>query len=382
MEFNLGLLSKGKKNKDKSEDSDIEEGIGDAFDDEFVDEIADQMAAEFAAHEEEEAAPKVKPQPKPAKQDRSKEKVKDNASNMKPGLADYMAGEADEFVKNLRPFLPQEVIGGSVPHVPGAEVEAGWNAAAQACGTERVHFTYTVEDGRVWYLACPSGSLASNPDSWCPLAAALPGNSEYWDKETVYLYEQEGLASALRWDRETGRIQVFLGAARTLLPKVQSMDANFVTINPEVAKIVPWRNRQLRTEKLARATAKTLLYAGLVINFIAIAILLSQIVITNFVERDLAEVRRNTEKVSTDLMFNALNALQSDTIRHMVRIQELLDHLSKIDGTLVKYEVDNGKVRWEALVPQSFSNCGGILKGCTVDNKLAADGRVKIIGTR
>ena len=103
---------------------------------------------------------------------------------------------------------------------------------------------------------------------------------------------------------------------------------------------------------------------------------------TNFVERDLAEVRRNTEKVSTDLMFNALNALQSDTIRHMVRIQELLDHLSKIDGTLVKYEVDNGKVTWEALVPQSFSNCGGILKGCRVDDKLAPDGRVKIIGTR
>lgn len=370
MDLNLGLLTKGIKKKKNTGDTDIDDtGV--------EDEIADQMAAEMASMEDGDddfALPENN-------KNITKESVGETA-NTKPGLADYLAGEAEEATKNLRPYLPQELIGGSVPHIPGSEVEAVWNAAAQACGTERVHFTFTIEDNRIWYLACPSSSLSSNPDSWCPLAAALPGNSEYWDKETVYLYEQEGLASALRWDRETGRIQVFLGAARTLLPKVQSMDANFVTINPEVAKIVPWRNRQLRTEKLSRATARSLLFAGLIINFIAVAVLLVQIVITNFVERDLADVRRKTEKVSTDLMFNALNALQSDTIRHMVRIQELLDHLAKIDGTLVKYEVNGNKVVWEALVPQSFSNCGGILKGCQVDNKLAPDGRVKIIGNR
>ena len=31
------------------------------------------------------------------------------------------------------------------------------------------------------------------------LAAALPGNSEYWDKDTVYLFDQEGTAAGLRW---------------------------------------------------------------------------------------------------------------------------------------------------------------------------------------
>src|SRR5690606_7703684 len=124
-----------------------------------------------------------------------------------------------------------------IPHVAGSEDEAVWNAASQACGTEKVHYTYSVDGGRLWYLACPSAALASSPDSWCPLAAALPGKSEFWDKETVYLYEQEGLASALRWDPDTGRMQVFLGASRTLLPRIQSMDASFVTINPEVADI-------------------------------------------------------------------------------------------------------------------------------------------------
>lgn len=297
-------------------------------------------------------------------------------------IADRLAGDTADALKDLRPYLPSDLVGGAVPQVPGTEEEAVWNAAAHACGTEKVNYCYTVENGRCWYLACPAASLASNPDSWCPLAAALPGNSEHWDKETVYLYEQEGMASALRWEPESGRMQVFLGAARTLLPRIQSMDANFVTINPETATKVPWKNRALKTEKLARATANTLLYAGLLVNFIAIIVLIFQFVITNFVERDLDVVAIQTEKASTDLMVNAYNALQSDTIKHMVRIQELLDSLQKIDGTLVKYEVDKGQVKWEALVAPSFSNCEGSLRGCQIIPGLEKDGRVRITGGR
>lgn len=304
------------------------------------------------------------------------------AARPRPGLADYVAGEAKDFRSDLYPFLPSEMIGGSIPHIPGMEEEAVWNAASQACGTERVHFTYTVDDGRCWYIACPSSALASNPDSWCPLAAALPKNSEYWDRETVYLYEQEGMASALRWDPETGRMQIFLGAARTLLPRIQSMDANFVTINPEVADVVPWKNRQLKTEKLARATAMGLLYSGLLINVIAILLIFMQFIITNAVSRDLERVKSETEKASSDLMLQAYGALQSDTIKHMVRVQSLLDGLVKIEGTLVKYNVDKGKMTWEALVPPAFSACTDALAGCKVIPGVEKDGRVRLTGTK
>ena len=321
----------------------------------------------------------------PTKNKEEKQAVPQETESKKkprPGMADYIAGETRDFVSDLSPFLPQDLVGGSIPQVPGTEDEAVWNAASQACGTERVHYCYTVEGDRCWYLAAPSASFASNPDSWCPLAAALPGNSEYWDKETVYLYEQEGQASALRWDPDTGRMQVFLGAARTLLPRIQSMDANFVTVNPDVAEIVPWRSRSLKTEKLSRATAKALLFAGLIFNLMAGIFLIFQYTITNFVERDLRRVRTDTDKVSTDLMINAYNALQSDTIRHMVRIQELLDALQKVDGTLVRYEVNKGKVEWESLVPQTFKGCDGAFKGCNVLPGLEKDGRVRIKGTK
>ena len=299
----------------------------------------------------------------------------------RPGLGAYIAGEAKQFVANLKPFLPQDLVGGSIPHVPGMEEEGVWNAAAQACSTERVNFCFSVADGRCWYLACPSAAMASNPDSWCPLASALPGNSEYWDRETVYLYEQEGQASALRWDTESGRMQVFLGAARTLLPRIQSMDANFVTLNPEAAVIVPWRNRALHSEQLSRATVLALLYAGLLVSMMSLMVLVLAFISTNFVKRDLESVKTASDRAASDLMVNAYNALQSETIRHMVRIQSLLDDLEKVDGTLVKYQIDKNKLDWEALVPPSFSNCQGAMVGCQVMPGLEKDGRVRIKGS-
>lgn len=306
---------------------------------------------------------------------------KKKPAKLKPGMADHLAGEVSSFVESYSPYLPHELVGGSVPHIPGSEEEAVWNAASQACGTEKVHFCYTVEDKRCWYLACPSSSLASNPNSWCPLAAALPGNSEHWDKETVYLCEQEGMASALRWDPDTGRMQVFLGAARTLLPRIQSMDANFVTVNPEMADQVPWKNRAIMTEKLSRASARMLLIVGILLNLVIFAFLVGQYVLTNTVQRDLAKVKTESQRVSQQLMIEAYNALKSDSIKHMVRIQELLDELRKIDGTLVKYEVQGSKVHWEALVPQGFSGGVGSVKG-KVQPGIEEDGRIRIIGTK
>lgn len=293
-------------------------------------------------------------------------------SRPKPGIADYLAGETKNFKSELSAYLPQELIGGNLPHIPGMEDEAVWNAAAQACGTEKISYCYSVDAGRIWYLACPSSALASNPDSWCPLAAALPGNSEYWDRETVYLYEQEGIASALRWDPETGRMQVFLGASRTILPRVQSMDANFVTINPEVADVVSWKSRTLNTEKLSRATARMLLFSGMIVALVASIILFFNYTVINMTQRELDGLRTSTDSATNELMLKAYSAMQSDTIKHMVRIQEILDSLAAVDGTLVKYEVSSGKVEWQALAPPAFAQDFGQAMG------LEKDGRVRV----
>lgn len=319
----------------------------------------------------------------------NKDKAKTPSSDSTGGIRSAVGSLAEGFAgkqasaEQLSVFLPQEIVGGSVPYVAGTEEEAVWNAASQACGTEKVHYTYVVEDKRVWFLAVPSASLASNPDSWCPLAAALPGNSEYWDKETVYLYEQEGVASALRWDPESHRIQVFIGPARTILPRIQSMDANFVTINPDAAKLVPWKQRALKSEQLSRMVTWITITSGLITAVIAIAYILTINFMSISLKPDLMEAQNNARAASQKLMTMAAETLQNESLKHMVRIQQLLDVLGANDGTLLKYEVHAGQVSWEALVPQAFS-AGGVpaLAGAQPVQGLAPDGRVKIRGTR
>jgi hypothetical protein len=304
---------------------------------------------------------------------------------IKPSTMERVAGDASSLRKLYKPFLPSEMVAGSIPHIAGAEEESVWNAAAQACGTERIHYTYTIEDGKCWYVATPSSSLASHPDAWCPLIAALPGNSEHWDKETVYLYEQDGQAGARRWVSETGRMQLFLGASRSILPKVQTMDANFVTINAQTADVYLWQNKELKADMLTRAVAKLLVIAGIAVGLLASLYILIMFAMVNLITPQLDDAKAETELATLTLLKDASESLENDAIKHVFRIQELLDNLSQIDGTLVKYEVKDGnQVVWEALVPRAFSTGGNaVLRGAQpVGNKLEADGRVRIRGTR
>ena len=295
----------------------------------------------------------------------------------KKALFGGMASLVEEPSYQLQPYLPSELVGGSIPYVPGTEDEGVWNAAAQSCGTERVHFCYTINEGRCWYLATPSSALASSPDSWCPLAAALPGNSEYWDSQTVYLYEQEGAAGALRWENETGRMQVFLGASRSILPRIQSMEANFVTINPEVARVVPWRNRALRQEKLSRMMAKALLFSGLGVTALSLMIWVGAYMTANILTPKLDQAKTATIESTNQLMLNAAVALQSDTNSHMARVVELFNTIGSFGGVLVRYEVlPGGKVEWEALIPTAVSPTQLQATALGVEQ-----GRVRIRGT-
>lgn len=299
-------------------------------------------------------------------------------------LIEKLSGNMAVARKLYKPELPNELIAGSIPQMVGVEEESVWNAAVQACGTERVHFAFTVKDGKCWYLATPSSSLASFPDSWCPLAAALPGNSEYWDQETVYIYEKDGQASALRWDKDSGRMQLFLGASRTILPKVQSMEANFVTINPENADVVPWVNLDLKTDMLTRKAGIIMVLSGAFVAIITALYILGMYAYANSIQPQLDQTKSETEIASMQLLNDAARSLENDTINHIIRIQELLDTLTQIQGTLVKYEVNDGVTNWEALVPKAFSTSDNpVLRSARpVNNELEKDGRVRIRGSQ
>jgi len=308
--------------------------------------------------------------------------VEENVKNKKSFVTDMSDAFTNVFEsqsKELTPFLPKdELVGGSVPYVPGIEEEAVWNAASQACGTEKVSYTYTIEGKRCWYLATPNSSLASNPDSWCPLASALPGNSEYWDKDTVYIYEEEGTASALRWDKDTGRMQVYLGASRILLPRIQSMDTNFVTINPNVAKKVTWKSRSLNREKMSRLLMKSLFFLAAFVTLGSFVMWVFSFAVSMIAEPNLKEARKISEEAANNLMIEAVNAYQTNTDAHLARIIELLNKTGNFGGVLTKYEVTkDGKVEWTALIPSAVKP--GQIDAVAVGTE---GDRIKIQGTK
>jgi hypothetical protein len=281
--------------------------------------------------------------------------------------------------KELTAHLPIDIIGGSVPAIAGHEEEAVWNAAAQACGTDRVHFVYTVDEGRCWYLAVPSSALASNPDTWCPLAAALPGNSEYWDRESVYLYEQDGVAAGIRWDPDTGRMQVYAGPSRIILPRLQSMDANFLAIDATKTEAVPWRNVSLHAENLSRQTVKWLFWSGLATGLVCLTLWIMTHLAVSMLRPNVSVLKEETIKSTERLMMEAAKLTRNDADRHFIRIQELLGELQSLGGTLVRYEVKDNKTEWEALIPAASGGSNlARLRAEAVGAE--TDGRIKIQG--
>mgnify|MGYP006978787438 CR=1 FL=1 len=301
-------------------------------------------------------------------------------------LLGTLAGEASVFgaaLEELTPYLPNDMVGGSVPQIAGTEAEAVWHAAAQACGTERVHYCFSADGGRVWFLAVPSSSLSSSPNSWCPLAAALPGQSEHWDKDTVYLYEQEGQASALRWDPESNRMQLFLGPSRSILPRIQSMNANFVTINPETARPLPWINRTLKMERMSRYLSLLVLLLGvaLTLGVVMYIMYLNLMLITIKPALDSAKVQ--TRQAAEQLTQHAYQAFATNTPKHLVRTQELHQTLFDVGGILTRYELKpDGKVEWEALVPQAIvASENPAFRNSKPTAEIGEDGRVRIIGS-
>lgn len=298
----------------------------------------------------------------------------------------FLAGEAnsvDYETLALSPYLPSDMVGGSVPYVAGAEIDAVWHAASQACGTENIHYCYSVDAGRVWYLAVASASLGSIANSWCPLASALPGQSEYWDKETVYLYEQEGQASALRWDNESGRMQLFMGPSRTILPRIQSMNTNFVTINPETAKPLPWQNRNLRQERLSRYVSIVALLSGLLIAAILIFYILFVNITTLSLRPELTDIKVQTKTASEKLVTDSYQAFATNMPKHFVRARELHQALFDVGGQLLRYQLTpEGNVEWEAVVPQAVVAADNpAFRSSKPTAEISSDGRVRIIGT-
>jgi hypothetical protein len=359
-------------------------------------EIPDTIAQALTEANKAEAAqplPKtptfVKPAQKNIRENRAKVKQEQTQTKGSEKIINFLQkifadanDELERSIDDALPYLPQEIVGGAVPYIKGMEESTVWNAAVQACGSERIYYSYTVYDERCWYIACPASAMASHPDSWCPLISALPGNSEFLDKETVYIYEEAGIAAALRWDEETGRLQVFSGPSRSVLPKIQSMDANFVTIDSELATRYPWQCKSLLQEHLSRTAISWLVKSAALVSVISFFYIIYVYAVILLYNNQLIQEQRDTAREAQNLLNEATNALQSTSHKHLFRLQELLDEIGNIGGVLTQYQVDNkGKVMWSAIVPAATPN-ENLSRLSARSTGQENDGRIRIEGQR
>ena len=256
-------------------------------------------------------------------------------------------------------YFPPDLIGGTCPRIIGEEQEIVWNAAAEACDTERVHVVWQAFENRIWYLAVRSADLASHADSWCPLAALLSSVKEKENLPICYTYYGEEIATLMVLTAED--LNVFRGTAPVVKAKAERMsrdlgDAPVVNLDPyrmDQLTPVPWFSVSLFEDRARRVLATVSVLASLVIASMSFLVWLSASMTMVAAHHDLADAIKRTQDKSMQLIREA-EAMRSSPIRSQIeKFLSVNDSLLSLNGFLDVYEIKDRKTRWRATVPPS-----------------------------
>jgi hypothetical protein len=258
-------------------------------------------------------------------------------------------------------YFPPEVIGGICPHVPGSEEETIWNAAAEACDTERVHVVWQAFDSRVWYLAIRSSELASHTGSWCPFAALLPGMKESVTPPVCYTYYGEDIATMMTITEDG--LHIYRGTNPIVRAKVERTarelgNAAIIDLVPDKITAftpVPWYSISLFEERARRILATFSILVSLSLTGLAFLVWLLAGVSLVSSRHDLQEALDRTQSKSLDLM-NAVQNLRAAPVREaLTKFIDLNEGLLDLNGYLEIYVIQGGKIRWRATVPSNIT---------------------------
>ena len=158
-------------------------------------------------------------------------------------------------------YFPSELIGGCCPRVVGKEEEIVWNAAAEACDSERVHVVWHAIDNRIWYVAVRSAELASHPDTWCPFSSLLPGMKDAQAAPVCYTYYSDEAATMMTVTPDG--LQIHRGMSSVVRAKAERSarelgDAPVIELVPErILKLspAPWYSISLFEDRARRILA-------------------------------------------------------------------------------------------------------------------------------
>ena len=256
-------------------------------------------------------------------------------------------------------YFPPDLIGGTCPRIAGEEEEIVWNAAAEACDTERVHVVWQSVGNRIWYLAVRSADLASNMNSWCPLAALLPTEADKDKLPICYTYFGEELAVLMVVGAED--LHIFRGTAAVVRAKAERSArelGQIQVINIDLFRVgqmtpVPWYSVSLFEDRARRVLATISVLASLAIVGLSFLVWLSASMSMVASRHDLADALDRTQTKSMQLLREAEGTRSSPLRDQIERFLNVNEGLLSLNGYLNIYEIKNNKPRWRALVPAS-----------------------------
>ncbi|QQR69481.1 MAG: hypothetical protein IPI58_02050 [Alphaproteobacteria bacterium] len=258
-------------------------------------------------------------------------------------------------------FLPAGLTGGCCPYVDGEAEVIAWHAAAEACDSERLHLVWTVYESHVWYLAVPSADLSSHPDSWCPLVAFLPGMPQASEGAGTYIYGDVETSALMALSSNSltihrGTPAVLKAKAEKVsrelggVPLVELTEERLLQLRP-----VAWKSLSLIEDTSRRWLTRMAIFCGLGVATVALGISLLAGSALLFSQRELAETKENTRKLSQELLLNAHNAAINPLRNQVADFVDLNQSLVNLGSWLKRYEIKAGKLRWVAMVPLSVT---------------------------
>lgn len=274
-------------------------------------------------------------------------------------------------------YFPPDIIGGMCPQVPGAEEETAWNAAAEACDSERVHIVWQSFDSRVWYLAIRSSELASHPHSWCPFSALLPGMKESLTPPVCYTYYGEEIASMMTITEDG--LHIYRGTNPIVRAKAERTarelgNAAIIDLIPDRIvgfAPVPWYSVSLFEERARRVLATASVMLSLALTGLTFFVWLLAGVSLVSSRHNLADALARTEAKTLELMESAQNLRATPVRDELTRFVDLNEGLLDLNGYLEIYAIGkDAKIRWKATVPSNVTaDRINALGGKTIDTK-------------
>lgn len=258
-------------------------------------------------------------------------------------------------------YFPPEMVGGTCPRVVGEEEDIVWNAAAEACDSERLHVVWQAFGDRIWYLAVKSSDLSNHTNSWCPLSALLPTMKDAADLPACYTYY--GGETAILMVVTGDGLQIMRGTNPVVRAKAERMamelkSTNIIELTPtklDSLSPIPWYSVSLFEDRARRILAAFSVIVSLSVGVIAFFIWLIASLALDATHHEIATTIAESEQKSLEVLQKAQEVRASPMRADIEKFINLNDDLISVNGFLYTYQIELGEARWKAKVPASLT---------------------------